>query len=125
MISIRHLQRIILVVLFYVVAACNGTDSKSEPSDIHNEFESQAKKSAARIYHEEDWTIVFLTEDDDHVYWFLAPEVDNATPALFKKTVYATEKDGQKMMLVSECEAPRHICDDLMKKFRTLSKSYN
>jgi len=125
MISMKHLQFMIVLPLLYFVVACNGTDSTSEPSNIYNKFESQAKKTAATIYHEDDWTIVFLTEDKDRVYWFLAPEVDNTTPALFKKTVFANEKDGQKMMFVSECEAPRPICDGLMKKFRSLSEKYN
>mgnify|MGYP001814226947 CR=1 FL=1 len=108
-----------------MMAACNGSDSTSQQSGIYDKFESQAKKPAANIYHEDGWTIIALKESGDRIYWFLAPEVDNVTPALFKKTVYAADENGLKTAYLSECEARKRVCDDLMNKFRTLSEKYD
>jgi len=123
MITIKHLHFIIPLVLFGSLAACNGTNGTSDPSNIYNRFESLTKDSAAKVYHEDDWTIVSRTENGDQVYWFLAPEVDKATPAMFKKTVHVKE-NTQETVIVSECEAPKQVCDDLMKHFKILSEKY-
>jgi hypothetical protein len=42
---------------------------------------------------------------------------------MFKKTVHSTEK-AKETVTVSECEAPKQVCDDLMKRFKTLSEKY-
>ena len=123
MVTMKHLHFIIPLLLCYFVAACNGSYSTSDPSSIYNKFESLTKDSAAKVYHEDDWTIVSRTENGDQVYWFLAPEMDKATPAMFKKTVHVKEST-QETVVVSECEAPKQVCDDLMKHFKTLSEKY-
>ena len=119
----KHLHLIIPFILSCSVVACNGTNGTSDPSNSYNKFDSLTKDSSAKFYHEDDRTIVSRTENGDRVYWFLAPDVDKATPAMFKKTVHATEK-AQETVTVSECEAPKQVCDDLMKRFKILSEKY-
>jgi hypothetical protein len=121
----KSLLIIIPLLLIYSVVACSGTNGTSDSSDIYHMIENLAKKQAAEISREDDWTIVSLTENGDRVYWFLAPEMAKVTPAMFKKTVHVGNKNKEKTVIVSECEAPKQICDDLMKQFKTLSEKYN
>lgn len=107
------------------MVACSRMDSATESSSIYQSYENLAKKPSAEIFHEDDWTIVSLTENGDRVYWFLAPEIDNVTPAMFKKTVHTGGEDKPKTRIVSDCHAPKQICVDLKKQFNALSEKYN
>ncbi|MCG6936861.1 MAG: hypothetical protein LJE83_01635 [Gammaproteobacteria bacterium] len=120
----KPLYIIILLLLFYSLVACSGTNGTTDTSNIYNKFENLTKEPAAEISHEGSWTIVSLSENGDRVYWFLAPEVEKVTPAMFKKTVHAGSKNKEETVIVSECEAPKQICDDLMKQFNSFSEKY-
>ena len=79
---------------------------------------------SAKIAHEDGWTIVSKIESGDRVYWFLAPEVDNVSPAMFKKIIYTNVKSELETKTVSQCDAPKQTCDDLMKQFKILSEKH-
>ena len=120
----KPLYRLISPLLLYSIAACSVAASAADHPSAYQAFKNASKKPAAKTFHENDWTIISTTENGDRVYWFLAPERDRASPALFKKTVPAKDKQEQETVIVSECEAPRQVCDDLMKQFKTLSEKY-
>jgi hypothetical protein len=65
-----------------------------------------------------------MMENGDHVYWFLAPDVDNVSSALFKKVIHTGNKNELKTETVSQCDAPKQTCDDLMKQFKNLSEKF-
>ncbi|MBT8120711.1 MAG: hypothetical protein KJN89_13440 [Gammaproteobacteria bacterium] len=119
----NHLHFIITLPLLCLLAACYGTESKTENSSSKHSVEG-LMDSSAKITHEEGWTIVSKMENSDRVYWFLAPEVDNVSPAMFKKIVYTGNKSELETKTVSECEAPKQTCDELMKQFKILSEKY-
>ncbi len=120
----KHLYYIITLALFFILVACSGTDSKMDASGVGHSVEDLAKNPSAKIAHEGGWTIVSKIENGDRIYWFLAPEVDNVSPAMFKKIVYTKNKSELKTETVSQCDAPRQTCDDLMKEFKNLSEKY-
>ncbi len=117
----RNLHFIITLALFFLLAACYGTDSKTGAG---HSIEELAKDSSAKITQEDGWTIVSKMENTDRVYWFLAPEVDNVSPAMFKKIIYTGDKSELETRTVSQCEAPKKTCDDLMKQFKNMSEKY-
>ena len=117
----KKLYLIITLPLFLLLVACYGTDSKT---NAEHSVEGLTDDPSAKITREDGWTIVSKMENTDRVYWFLAPEVDNVSPAMFKKIVYTGEKSELETKTVSECEAPKQTCDDLMKKFKSLSEKY-
>ncbi len=121
----KHLYYIITLPLFFILFACSGTDNKTDASDAGHSVEDLAKNPSAKITHQGGWTIVSKIENGDRIYWFLAPEVDNVSPAMFKKTVYIKNKSELETKTVSQCDAPKQTCDDLMKKFKSLSEKYN
>lgn len=106
------------------VVACSGTSGTANTSGIYNRSEKIASLPGADVFHDERWTIVSTTENGDRVYWFLAPEVEKVTPAMFRKTIHTRSKNEAEAVIVSECEAPKKTCDDLMKKFKVLSEKY-
>ncbi len=120
----KHLHYIITPPLFFVLFACSGTDDKTDTASINPSVEYLAKKPSAKTFHEDGWTIVSKTESGNHVYWFLAPEVDNVSPTMFKKIIYKKVKSELETKTVSQCDAPKQTCDDLMKKYKTLSEKY-
>ena len=120
----KHLHYIITLPLFVFLVACSGTDSKTDASGVGHSVEELTKSPSAKITHEGGWTIISKIENGDRVYWFLAPEVDNVSPAMFKKIVYAENKSELETKTVSQCDAPRQTCDDLMNKFKNLSEKY-
>ena len=120
----KHLHYIITLPLFVFLVACSGTDSKTNASGVVHSVEDLKNNPSAKITHEGDWTIISKMENGDRVYWFLAPEVDNVSPAIFKKIVYTRDKSELETETVSQCEAPKQTCDDLMKKFKSLSEKY-
>jgi hypothetical protein len=122
----RPYQAIILLITIYFVVAC------SEPEETHatvdsaidyGAFEDASKQPDANITHEGDWQIVSRVENGDRVYWFVAPDVDKVSPALFKKTIHAGDKE-KKTVIVSKCDGPKPTCDSLMEQFKTLSEKY-
>jgi len=120
----KHLQLIMVLSLLFFLAGCNGTDSKTAAPNMESSTEYLATDPSAKVTHEDDWTIISKIENGDRVYWFLAPEVDNVSPAMFKKIVYTGASSELETKTVSECEAPKQTCDDLMAKFRVLSEKY-
>ena len=117
----KKLYLIITLPLFLLLVACYGTDSKM---NADHSVEGLTDDPSAKITREDGWTIVSKMENTDRVYWFLAPEVDNVSPAMFKKIVYTGDKKELETRTVSECEAPKQTCDDLIKKFKSLSEKY-
>lgn len=107
--------------LLFLLVACYGTDSKMGADDS---VAGLTKDPSAKINHEDGWTIVSKIENGDRVHWFLAPEVDNVSPAMFKKIIYTGDKSELDTRTVSQCEAPKQTCDDLMQKFKSLSEKY-
>ena len=121
----KHLQSIIVFSLFFFLVGCYGTESKTSAPNVESSTEYLVTDPSAKITHEDGWTIVSKMENDNRVYWFLAPEVDNVSPAMFKKIVYTGDKSGLESKTVSECEAPKQTCDDLMATFKAMSEKYN
>jgi len=120
----KHLHNFVTLPLFVFLVACSGTDSKTGAPGVGHSVEELTKNPSAKITHENGWTIVSKVENGGRVYWFLAPEVDNVSPAMFKKTVYTGNKSELETRTVSQCDAPKQTCDDLMKKFKKLSEKY-
>jgi len=115
---------IILLPLISVLVSCLGNDNKVNEPAITQSLEKLSGSPSADIMHEDGWRIVSKVEDGNRVYWFLAPEKDNVSPALFKKIIYLKDVSGLKTKFVSQCEAPKQTCDELMDKFRQLSEKY-
>jgi hypothetical protein len=120
----KHLHFILTLPLFFLLVACYGTDSKTGASAVDHSVEDLTKNQSAKITHEDGWTIVSKMENTDRVYWFLAPEVNNVSPAMFKKIIYTEKKSELETKTVSQCDAPKQTCDDLMEKFKSLSEKY-
>ena len=120
----KHLHYIITLLLFFALVACSGTDNKTDTASINPSVEYLADNPSAKITHENGWTIVSKTEDGNHVYWFLAPEANNVSPAMFKKIIYKNAKSELETKTVSQCDAPKQTCDNLMKQYKTLSEDY-
>ena len=117
----KNLHFISMLPLLFLLVACYATDSKT---GAEHSVEGLTKDPSAKITHDEGWTIISKMENTERVYWFLAPEVDNVSPAMFKKIVYSGDKSELESKIVSECEAPKQTCDDLMKQFKVLSEKY-
>ena len=113
---------ILLPLLFLV--SCLGNDNKVNEPSRTSSLEKMSNDESADIMYEDGWTIVSKIEDGNRVYWFLAPEKDNLSPALFKKIIYAKDKGDLKTKFVSQCEAPKQKCDELMDEFSKLSEKY-
>jgi len=113
-----------LLPLLAFLVSCSGNDNKLNEPAITQSLEELTGSPSADIMYEDGWTIVSKVEEGNRVYWFLAPEKDNVSPALFKKIIYAKDESGLKMKFVSQCEAPKQTCDELMDKFRKLSEKY-
>lgn len=120
----KYLHFFITLHLLCLLAACYGTESKTETASRKHSVDALTEDSSAEITHEQGWTIVSKMENADRVYWFLAPEVDNVSPAMFKKIIYTGDNSELETKTVSECEAPKQTCDELMKQFKTLSEKY-
>ena len=124
MISMKYLNFIVPFFLICFLVACTGTDSTTGSSTTSNTPENLTAGSSSKTTHENGWTIVSTMENDDRVYWFFAPDIDSVSPAMFKKTILNKDKSKQGFEVVSKCDAPKQVCDDLMKHFKTLSEKY-
>ena len=111
----KHLHYIIFLFLFVVLVSCSGADDKLDASSID---------ASSDIVHEDGWSIVSKIENGDRVYWFLAPEINNVSPAMFKKIIYTNKKSELETKTVSQCDAPKQTCDDLMERYKILSEKY-
>ena len=115
---------ILLPLLSFLVACYENDNNKVNEAAIAQTLEKLSGSPSADNMYEHGWTIVSKVEDGNRVYWFLAPEKDNVSPALFKKIIYESEESGLKTKLISQCEAPKQICEELMDKYRKLSEKY-
>ena len=106
------------------LVSCFGTDNKKETAAKENSAEDLVDDNSAEITYEDGWTIVSKIESGNQVYWFLAPEEEDVSPAMFKKTIHTNDNSGLQTKIVSECEAPKHRCDDLMRHFKIMSEKY-
>lgn len=117
----RYLRYSLALSLTLLAASCYKAEDDTDKDAAQD---VKADKTDARITHEDGWTVVSKTENGNRVYWFLAPEVDSVSPAMFKKTIYDDGTNELESSMVSECEAPKPTCDALMKKFEELSEAY-
>jgi len=124
MISMKPINFIALFFLVCFVIACAGADSTTGTSNASSTLENLTKGASSKTMQEDGWTIVSSMEDGDRVYWFFAPDINNVSPAMFKKIIFNKDKSKQGFEVVSECGAPKQVCDDLMKQFKTLSEKY-
>ena len=124
MISMKHINFIVPFFMICFLVACAGPDSTTGSSNASNAFENLKKVPSSKTTHEEGWTIVSKMENGDRVYWFFAPDIDNSSPAMFKKTIFNKDKSKQGFEVVSKCDAPIQVCDELMRQFKTLSEKY-
>jgi hypothetical protein len=120
----KHLHFIIAPALLFFLVACSGTDNKTDASGVDHSVEYLSNNPSAKITHEDGWTIISKMENGDRVYWFLAPDVDNVSSALFKKVIHTGNKSELKTETVSQCDAPKQTCDDLMRQFKNLSEKF-
>jgi len=81
---------IILPLIF--LASCNGNDNNVSERALTPAFEKMLSNSSADIIYEDGWMIVSKIEDGNHIYWFLPPEKDNVSPALFKKIIFLNDE---------------------------------
>jgi hypothetical protein len=122
------------LILCKVLSACSAPDSAQAElpvaqaavasAAVYTAFDEIASAPDASITHDGDWKIVSRQDNGDRVYWFVAPDMDNASPALFKKTIHASAHDEVETKIVSHCEAPKPVCDALMEEFKLLSERY-
>jgi len=119
-----NMQFIYTLPLIFFLAGCFGTDKKTDAFGADSSLDELTRNPSAKITHEDGWTIVSRMENGDRVYWFLAPELDNVSPAMFKKIIFTSDKSELETKTVSQCEAPKKTCDDLMEKFKSMSEKY-
>jgi len=108
--------RLIILALVICVVSCTNSDS------VENMVPEA--DSTASITHEDGWTIVSKEENGDRVYWFIAPDVNGASPAMFKKMINTSDKNQPGIKIVSECEASKKLCDELNARFKEMSEKY-
>ena len=123
----RYLLSIISLTIIYWLAGCSDPHEAAvsvDPTMNYDAVEEAKKTADSSISRDGDWTIVSRVEKDDRVYWFVAPDIDKVSPALFKKTIHFDGKNSKQTLTVSKCEAPRQTCDNLMEQFKALSERY-
>lgn len=123
----RYFPGILSLFTIYCLMGCSEPQEATvsiDPTMTYDAIEEATKMPDASITRDGDWTVVSRTEEGDRVYWFVAPDIDKVSPALFKKTIHHDGKNTKQTLTVSKCEAPKQTCDDLMKQFKTLSDKY-
>lgn len=108
--------RVIILALATCVVSCTNSDS------LENMLPDG--DSTASITHEDGWTIVSKEENGDRVHWFLAPDVNGVSPAMFKKIINTSDKNQPQVKIISECEASKQLCNELAARFKDISKKY-
>jgi hypothetical protein len=122
----KSLYYILSLPLFYFMVACSGPEEgTTESPKVFDSLENLVNDPEADISHEDGWSIVSKMENNDRVYWFLAPDTNNVSSAQFKKTIHVSDNNDKETKIVSHCDAPRQTCDDLMERFKTLSEKYH
>jgi hypothetical protein len=124
MMNMKPLKFIVPFFLFCFAVACIATESATAASNASNTLENLAKQPSSKITHDDGWTIVSGKENGERVYWFFAPDKANVSSAMFKKTILNKDKKKQGFEIVSKCDAPKQVCDDLMKQIKTLREKY-
>ena len=122
----RYFLSTISLITIHILTGCSEPQDATvsiDPTMTYDAIEEATKTPDASITKDGDWTVVSRMEKGNRVYWFVAPDVDKVSPALFKKTVQL-DNNSKTTLTVSKCEAPKQTCDNLMKKFETLSKKY-
>jgi hypothetical protein len=123
----KSLHYVFLLSIFCIVVACSEPQETAvsiDPTISYDALKEVSKNPDASISHEDGWAIVSKTENDDRVYWFLAPDENGVSPAQFKKTIHVSDNNETEIKIVSQCEAPKQTCDDLMAQFKVLSDKY-
>lgn len=108
--------RSITLLLLIIVAGCSNHDSVEQATPSGD--------PSASITHEDGWTIVSKEVNGDHEYWFLAPDVNGASPAIFKKIITSRDKIQPGIKIINECDAPKRLCDELGARFELMSEKY-
>ncbi len=124
MTSTNYLNFVTAFFLVFFLVACVGTDGTTGSTNASRTFGNLSKVASSTTTHEDGWTVVSKIENGDRVYWFFAPDINNVSPAMFKKTILDKDISKKGFEVVSECEAPKQVCDDLMTKFKILSEKY-
>lgn len=127
----KYLLNTLTLITIYMVTACSEPQEEAaqeatisvDPTMTYDAFEEATKTPDASITKDGDWTVVSRMEKGKRVYWFVAPDVDKISPALFKKSIQL-DNNSKTTLTVSKCEAPKKTCDDLMKTFETMSEKY-
>ncbi|MDH5392451.1 MAG: hypothetical protein OEY11_04595 [Gammaproteobacteria bacterium] len=123
----RYFLSIISLITIYFLTACSEPQEATisvDPTMTYGAFEEATKTPDASITHDGGWTVVTRMKNGNRVYWFVAPDVNKVSPALFKKTIHLKDKNTKQTLTVSKCEAAKQSCDDLMEQFKTLSEKY-
>jgi len=120
----KRIPALFLSAMCFILLACNGTQNKASSPSIAQSVTKLTSDSSADITHKYGWTIVSKIENKNRIYWFLAPDVNGTSPALFKKTIYTDVDSELKTKTVSECEAPKKTCEELMLRYKELSDTY-
>ncbi|MFW2372309.1 MAG: molecular chaperone DnaJ [Gammaproteobacteria bacterium] len=120
-------MKTLIVIIASFIFYSNNLLASSENSigypSVAKTLEKLKKHPSANISQRDDWTIISVLEDGDHVLWFFAPEQHAAHPAMIKRTI--VEKDGGKeTLIVSFCQAPKQKCDELNREFTKLNKQF-
>ncbi len=90
---------------------------------VSETFEKLKKQPSSKISQQDGWSIISLTENGNHVFWFFTPKENAAHPAVVKKTITVKE-GGCKTVILTLCEAPKKKCDDLIKQFKNINELY-
>ena len=123
----KHLLNIIALITIYFLTGCSEPQEAAisvDPTMTYDTFEEMTKAPDASITKDGDWTVVTKMEKGNRAYWFVAPDVNKVSPALFKKTIHLEDENSKQTLTVSKCQAPKQTCDELMEQFKTMSEKY-
>jgi len=123
----RYFLNIFALITIYFLTGCSEPQEATvslDPTMTYDAVEEATKTPDASITKDGDWTVVSRLEKGNRVYWFVAPDIDKVSPALFKKTIHLDGNNIKITRSVSKCEAPKQTCDDLMEQFENLSEKY-
>jgi hypothetical protein len=113
-------NHVIVIVLAAVAGLIYTATLQQPPPGQDQPMVDAAERFEAGILHDDGWAIVPREVDGDREIWFIAPDRGDATPAVFKKKIHV-DASSRQTTIVSECEAPKAVCDSLQAKFEELS----
>lgn len=105
------------VTVYFVTINKSGLPGQQSAID-------EPEQVGTTIVREDGWAVVPRSVDGDREYWFVAPDIEGASPAVFKKRIHMQGSEKQ-TTIVSECEAPKATCERLMQQFEQISKNYD